>query len=223
MVHTMPAYRNLCAALCLLLGWGFAAGVPAAPAALFGYREVPQTDMAPLHQWLRVMERHLTQDVPPGSCQETRFNRCHLTHWRAFLKSIRQLDPKAQLAAVNRYANHLPYVLDEDNYGVPDYWAIVREFLDNGGDCEDYAITKFYSLKWLGFDPDRMRIVVVQDTNLRVPHAILALYRQDGQILVLDNQIRQIVPAESIVHYAPVFSVNEAHWWIHYPRSLKRP
>lgn len=188
------------------------------PAAeLFGYRETPQPDFSMFGQWVGVLERHLLEDRPADNdCSNSEFNACHLQRWREFLASIRDLPRGEQLAAVNRYANRKDYVLDIDNYGVEDYWAVVHEFLANHGDCEDYAITKLFSLKWLGWPMERMRLVILQDTNLRVPHAVLAVY-QDERVLILDNQIDQVVDHHRILHYVPVYSINETGWWLHSP------
>jgi predicted transglutaminase-like cysteine proteinase len=188
----------------------------AAAPALFGYQETRQVDIALFKQWLDALERHIQLDVPEADCAEIRFNACHLREWYAFIDSIRAEPLATQLQRINDYANRKRYVLDLDNYGVPDYWAVAREFLYNGGDCEDYAITKLFSLRWLGIETERLRIVVLQDTNLRIPHAVLAVYA-DGDIFILDNQIRQVVKHRDIVHYVPVYSINEAHWWIHTP------
>ncbi|MFN2309266.1 MAG: transglutaminase-like cysteine peptidase [Gammaproteobacteria bacterium] len=189
----------------------------AAP-ALFGYHETRQSDITPFKQWLAALERHVRLDVAESEadCTEPRFNACHLREWLAFIESIRAEPLTIQLQRINDYANRKRYVLDIDNYGLPDYWAVAREFLYNGGDCEDYAITKLFSLRWLGLEMARLRIVVLQDTNLRIPHAVLAVYAND-EIYILDNQIRQVVRHRDIVHYVPVYSINEAHWWIHTP------
>jgi predicted transglutaminase-like cysteine proteinase len=120
------------------------------------------------------------------------------------------------LQAVNRFANTRDYVIDLDNYSVEDYWAIPREFLSNGGDCEDYVITKLFSLRWLGYADDDLRLVVVQDTNLRVPHAVLAVAR-GKETLILDNQVQAVLSDRDVVHYVPVFSLNESRWWIYLP------
>ncbi len=137
-----------------------------------------------------------------------------MRNWLTFLQSLERLPPTVQIAEVNRFANSKSYVLDIDNYGVEDYWAVPKEFLYNNGDCEDYAITKMFSLRWLGFAQDELRIVVLQDTNLRIPHAVLAVADRND-ILILDNQIEEVISHRKIVHYAPVYSINEAHWWIH--------
>jgi len=201
---------------CLLALVPQLAGAHTFPPDLFGFNQTLQADIRFFSQWVQVLERHLLYDQPDGDCQERVLNRCHLNDWLAFLDSIRQLPADQQLKRVNRYANNKDYVLDIENYGIEDYWAIPREFFFNGGDCEDYAITKLFSLRWLDYPVNSMRIVVLQDTNLRIPHAILAV-AQDDDILILDNQITEVVSHQNIVHYVPVYSINESHWWIHLP------
>ncbi len=183
--------------------------------ALFGAREVRSDDLAMFTKWTAALqrtfdERHLA-DAP---CTATIFNRCHLADWRRVLDNLAGLDRTVQLAAVNLYMNRKRYILDPSNYGVSDYWATPGQFLARDGDCEDYAIAKFMSLKALGFSNDDMRIVVLQDLNLGIAHAILVVYL-DGRALVLDNQIENVVSADTVRHYRPIYSINERHWWLH--------
>ncbi len=186
------------------------------PPNLFGYKEASQTDIGVFSQWVSVLERHLRDDVAEGNCTARRYNRCHLRNWQAFLQDIRDLPRAQQLQKINRFANSKPYVLDIENYNLEDYWAIPRELLYNGGDCEDYAITKLFSLRWLGFAEEEMRLVVLQDTNLKVAHAVLAVAQEDD-IFILDNQVDAVVSHRQIVHYAPVYSINQSRWWMHMP------
>jgi predicted transglutaminase-like cysteine proteinase len=137
-------------------------------------------------------------------------------NWHAFIDSIRSLPVAEQIRRVNQFANQQQYILDIENYGVEDYWATPRQFLYNNGDCEDYAITKMLTLKELGLDTRAMRIVVLQDTNLRVPHAVLAI-NVKGDILIMDNQIEEVVSHRHIVHYVPIYAVNETRWWMYLP------
>lgn len=188
------------------------------PDNLFNYQESPQSDIRVFSQWVDVLEKQVLNDVPSGDCTAKTLNVCHLQDWLGFLEEIRHLPPEIQLAKVNRYANRKSYVLDADNYGTEDYWAIPTEFFLAGGDCEDFAITKLFSLRWLGFPVETLRIVVLQDTNLRTPHAVLAV-ASAGDIVILDNQTEEIVSHSDIGHYAPVYSINEQQWWIHLPNS----
>jgi predicted transglutaminase-like cysteine proteinase len=186
------------------------------PVSLFGYQEIQKQNLSLFPQWLSVLERHLLNLSDSRSCESTQFNQCHLKQWQAFLKSIKHLPAIQQIKQVNKYANEKEYILDMENYGVADYWATPKEFLVNNGDCEDYAIIKMLSMKWLGYDINSMRVVVVQDTNLRIPHAIMAI-ENNNDILILDNQIEEVISHADIFHYVPVYSVNEGHWWMHVP------
>ena len=188
----------------------------AMPASLFGYQEIQKQNLSLFPQWLSIIERHLLNLRDSRSCQSTKFNQCHLRQWRLFLKSIKHLPVIQQIKQVNKYANEKEYVLDMENYGLADYWATPKEFLVNSGDCEDYAIIKMLSMKWLGYNANAMRVVVVQDTNQRIAHAVLAI-ENNNDILILDNQIEEVMSHVGIFHYVPIYSVNESHWWMHVP------
>ncbi len=186
------------------------------PPALFGYHEVKKNNLELFPQWLSVLERHILNLERVGSCLSSKFNLCHLKQWQTFLVGIKSLPVEQQIQQVNRYANEKEYILDIENYGLADYWATPREFLINSGDCEDYAIIKMLSMKWLGYDINSMRVVVVQDTNLRIPHAVMAI-ENNNDILILDNQIEEVISHADIFHYVPVYSVNETNWWMYVP------
>jgi predicted transglutaminase-like cysteine proteinase len=86
--------------------------------------------------------------------------------------------------------------------------------MEKFGDCEDYAISKFMSLKLLGFSDDMLRVVAVKDLNLKVGHAVLIVIL-DGKYYLLDNQIKQVVETKTVRHYQPVFSISTRYWWRH--------
>ncbi len=186
-------------------------------AGLFGYQESERESLNMFPQWLAVLERNIKQSAPEGNCETRRLDQCHVKNWLIFLKNIRHLPRMEQLNRVNRYANQHDYILDIDNYGIEDYWATPREFLYNNGDCEDYAITKMLSLKMLGFNMQRIRLVVLQDTNLKIPHAILAV-ETGADTLIMDNQIDEVISHKHILHYVPVYAVNEKKWWMFLPQ-----
>ena len=152
-------------------------------AGLFGSNETKQAGLEIFPQWLSVLDRHIREDIPEGNCNSKQFNRCHLNQWLAYLETLKGQDIRRQLRNINLYANQKDYILDIDNYGLDDYWAIPKQFLKRGGDCEDYAITKLLSLRWLGHQQLQSRIVVLQDANLGIPHAVLAIYL-DGDTLI---------------------------------------
>ena len=123
------------------------------------------------------------------------------------------------LDKVNIYMNRAAYIVDPVNWGIPDYWATPDEFFLKDGDCEDYAISKYITLKRLGVDPDSMRLVILQDENLNVAHAILAV-KLGKDTFILDNQVDSVLPDTQILHYRPVYSINESAWWLHRVRKF---
>jgi predicted transglutaminase-like cysteine proteinase len=115
---------------------------------------------------------------------------------------------------VQKYANEAEYIIDPINWGVEDYWATPKQFFIKDGDCEDYAIAKFMSLRKLGFKNEDMRVVVLNDTNLKTLHSVLVVY-MDNEEWILDNQISPVVTSSQIHHYQPIYSINETNWWMH--------
>lgn len=182
---------------------------------IFGTRTTQSPNIAMFPKWNGALSRYFDeQRLAAAPCTSSLFNACHLKDWKAFLRSIKAKDRISQVRAVNSYMNRQRYLTDPRNYGVKDYWATPGQFFKRNGDCEDYAIAKFMSLRALGFDNKDMRIVVLQDLNLRIGHAILVVHL-NGQALVLDNQVRSVVRAETIRHYRPIYSINERSWWLH--------
>jgi predicted transglutaminase-like cysteine proteinase len=146
------------------------------------------------------------------SCVDERH--CVPKAWTDFLTGLRGLDARAQLQAVNRWTNAKPYVDDMANWGVPDYWETPGEFIAHGGDCEDFAIAKYFSLVRLGFPSRDLRIVIVSDSQAHDFHAVLVA-RLEGALWLLDNQQPDVVPLEAMAQYAPIYSLNENGGWMH--------
>ena len=134
--------------------------------------------------------------------------------WRALLKSLAGAPLEHQVYAVNHFINQWRYRSDAENYGHSDYWATPIEFMTRSGDCEDYAIAKYVSLRELGVPVDQLRLVVVQDVLRDLAHAVLAVYTGD-RVLILDNLTEAVLPDTRLSQYIPYYSVNEAGRWAH--------
>lgn len=191
------------------------AEVRAAGYNLFGTNEIRSKNIAKFNKWTNALKRYEAEKPKElNVCQPSPSEKCHTARWRIFLKKIAGRKPAEQMELVNQYLNKWLYVLDPVNYGKKDYWATPRQFMYRNGDCEDYAISKYVSLLHLGFDKEDMRIVVLRDLNLKIPHAVLVVYR-DGVAYILDNQIGKVIEANRVTHYQPIFSINETAWWLH--------
>lgn len=117
-----------------------------------------------------------------------------------------------QLRSINEYINRVSYRTDQDNYSLDDYWATPRELFAKGGDCEDYAIAKYLSLRALGWPPERLQIVVVEDRVRDLVHAVLIAGHGDAGYL-LDIEITDVIDHRRASRYAPIFAISETAWW----------
>jgi predicted transglutaminase-like cysteine proteinase len=119
------------------------------------------------------------------------------------------------LQLVNVFFNQVPFISDLVHWGVEDYWATPTEMLASyGGDCEDYSIGKYLSLKEMGIPVERLRITYVRALNLGESHMVLAYYpTPDADPLILDNLKGDIRPASQRPDLEPVYSFNDDDLW----------
>jgi predicted transglutaminase-like cysteine proteinase len=137
--------------------------------------------------------------------------------WQQLLASQKQLGELEQLNVVNRFFNkQLRYVEDIDLWHQVDYWETPIEALWKGaGDCEDYAIAKYFSLRHLGVASDKLRITYVKALTQNRAHMVLTYYSSpEAMPLVLDSLIDVIKPASQRKDLLPVYSFNAEGLWL---------
>lgn len=127
-------------------------------------------------------------------------------------------DEDAKLKAINTFFNRrVVYRDDVDTWGQVDYWATPLELLAKGqGDCEDYAIAKYFSLMASGVSGAKMRLVYVraQLGSQVQAHMVLAYYpTPNAEPLILDNLVTDIRPASRRPDLVPVFSFSAEGLW----------
>lgn len=127
----------------------------------------------------------------------------------------------ARLQAINDFYNRRIVFRDDlQVWGQVDYWASPFEMLGKGeGDCEDFALAKYFSLRAVGVAANKLRLVYVraQLGGLGGPvqaHMVLAYYAlPDAEPLILDNLISELRPASRRPDLTPVFSFNADGLW----------
>ncbi|MBT5074029.1 MAG: hypothetical protein HOJ34_00550 [Kordiimonadaceae bacterium] len=219
----MGKFLKYCGLSCLLFVLSMSMVQAQSTEGLFGSREFKSTEISAFKKWSSLRVRHdnnlkfnRRNSVKSlyGKCRLSKNFKCVDQEWRDIIISLKNKSTETKLSTINRHLNQTAYITDLVNWQQKDYWATLKQFFNKDGDCEDYAIAKYYSLKELGIPADQMRIVIVEDTNLNVAHAVLAVYLED-QIWILDNQISNIIAQDKIVHYTPLYSINENAWWLH--------
>ncbi|HKW53835.1 MAG TPA: transglutaminase-like cysteine peptidase [Stellaceae bacterium] len=176
---------------------------------LFGTREIYSPDITAFDKWTGMLARFRLEQA---AC--TAEAACEPGEWRRLLGALDGLGLRAKLDLVNAAVNRHPYVPSQSNWGENNHWETPFEFLRNSGQCQDYAITKYLLLRAAGVPAAQLRVLVLRDTQLGLDHAVTIAY-VEGEALLLDNQIGAVVPADSVHHYQPYYSINEAGWWLH--------
>ena len=143
-----------------------------------------------------------------------------LEEWFSLLDRLSGADLQTQLREVNDFFNRrVRWVDDIDNWGHEDFWATPLETMGQGqGDCEDYSIAKYITLKQLGVPGQQLRMIYVRArigrSQITQAHMVLGYYETPGaEPLILDNLVPSITPASRRTDLDPLFSFNSQGLW----------
>lgn len=139
-----------------------------------------------------------------------------LEEWRLVLRDPERRTPRGEIERVSGFFNRVPFAEDLQHWGLDDYWATPVEMLaSRGGDCEDYAISKYLTLKQRGVPIAKMRITYVYHGPRHAAHMVLAYYpTPDGEPLIVDNLRAEVLPASLRPDLVPVYSFNDDDLWV---------
>ena len=188
-----------------------------APVHIFGGVEIGVGKTVLSHKWTNVLgdqaSRYFANECEgPGAV-------CDASSTRRIAEAIeaaRSEPPRKAIQRINAAVNRaLRFTEDLDQYGVRDYWAKPSESLRSGrGDCEDYAILKYWALKTLGVPEEAMRLVIVRDVRRGLDHAVLAV-SDNGDNLILDSLFNEVRSDASLRNYEPRISFGSEGAWLH--------
>lgn len=143
--------------------------------------------------------------------------------WRDLLTSSTGQSDAAKLKRVNDFFNRrIRFGEDRDIWGMEDYWATPLEVLGRSeGDCEDFAISKYVTLKLMGVPSEKMRLTYVKarlggpQSSIVQAHMVLSYYpAPEDEPMVLDNLISEIRPASRRPDLTTVFGFNAEGLWV---------
>lgn len=117
---------------------------------------------------------------------------------------------RKKLEIINDFFNEVRYSPDEKTYQKKDYWATPWEFLARDrGDCEDYVIAKYFALRHLGIESEKLYFTYVRSKRFKEPHMVLTYFKTPTSVpLVLDNTNYKILSANRRSDLIPVYNFN---------------
>ncbi len=126
-------------------------------------------------------------------------------------KKIKDFELIRKLSHVNAFYNKILPVQDSTKYNVDDHWATPKEFLIEGkGDCEDYAIAKYFTLLETGIPKDKLFMSIVQVKGESTYHMVLLyIENKNAMPLVLDNLSFKVVSFDVRKKLIPKVIFNE--------------
>ncbi|MFT5660764.1 MAG: putative transglutaminase-like cysteine proteinase [Sulfurimonas sp.] len=128
-------------------------------------------------------------------------------------KSLDSLQGKTDLEKLNKvntFYNGVRYMSDLKVYKKKDYWATPWEFLGKDkGDCEDYVISKYFALLYLGVDSKKLFFTYVRSSKFKAAHMVLTYFKTPrSEPLILDNNNHKIFPASKRKDLTPIYNFN---------------
>lgn len=139
--------------------------------------------------------------------------------WDKMMTSSKNGKILNKLKNVNDFFNKIKYKTDSRHWRKKDYWATPFEFMGTAaGDCEDYAIAKYFSLRKLGVPDKKLRITYViykrRNTRFDQAHMVLTYFHKPGATpIVLDNINKKLKLATKRKDLKPVYSFNAGGLW----------
>ena len=142
--------------------------------------------------------------------------RLRLVAWEDLVTSDNSQTDLEKLEKVNDFFNQMEFVDDINHWGEKDYWATPIEFLGTqGGDCEDFTIAKYFTLKAMGIEEEKLNLTYVKALNYNVHHMVLTYFSTPGsEPLVLDNIVTDINLASQRKDLLPIYSFNGTGLWL---------
>lgn len=136
--------------------------------------------------------------------------------WQGLILKAHDLSDQDKIIAVNNFFNQFFFVKDIDLWGKKDYWATPLEFLGSAaGDCEDFSIAKYFTLRELNIDDKKLRLVYVKSIELNQFHMVVAYYpTPSSEPLLLDNINPEIKTASKRQDLLPIYSFNGSRLWL---------
>lgn len=134
-----------------------------------------------------------------------------LEKYQSLKTKVKDYELIRKLSHVNSFINKILPAHDISTTSSIDYWATPKEFLLQGhGDCEDYAITKYFTLIELGIPKEKLYFAVVNVLGQRDAHMVLLYAENKNESpLVLDNLSFKVIPFTKRKKLIPKFAFNE--------------
>jgi len=136
--------------------------------------------------------------------------------WRRTATNLADGPLRQRLARANAFVNNqIRFRSDVAATGQRDSWISPDQlFRTATGDCEDYALAKYWLLSAAGVPEEDMFVMVVADLIARADHAYLAVRVGEGFVL-LDSRTDMILSPEAVDDIVPLITIGASGAYLH--------
>jgi predicted transglutaminase-like cysteine proteinase len=161
-------------------------------------------------------EPEISIEPEPAPKVEPTPGQLRIAAWKTLMVEKRNAPEMDKLESVNNFFNQLEFVDDKILWGKDDYWATPQQMLiKNGGDCEDFATAKYFTLRQLSIPDNKMRLTYVKALRFKKPHMVLSYYKEAAaEPLILDSLVKEILAASQREDLIPIYSFNGQGLWL---------
>ena len=135
--------------------------------------------------------------------------------WSQLVGYINSLPETHRAGYVNMVMNGFRYAPDIETTGEEDHWDTPLEFVARGaGDCEDFAIAKYFMLLESGLAPELVRLAFVFYTGDAKALGVTAARPKRTHVVVLQYQHigdRDPLVLDAVPHIAPLSEREDLH------------
>jgi len=128
-----------------------------------------------------------------------------------------------KLEGINKFFNSFKYRNE-----ITDYWKCLYEFLiDEFGDCDDFAISKYFSLIKLNFDKRKLKLAYAQILikGKKEGHMVLLYKHSEKLTIILDNYDKKIHRLDNRKNLEIIFTFDDENIYFRestYPNNLSK-
>ena len=138
-----------------------------------------------------------------------------IKQWQALIEDAKNDNEWQKLNRANQFINNAYVESDNKLWGKADHWATPLEFIrKNAGDCENFAIAKYFTLKSIEVAETKLVITHAIIKKTRKAHMVLLYRETESSLLVLDKNRRQITLLSQQADLEAIYGFNESDLWI---------
>jgi hypothetical protein len=138
--------------------------------------------------------------------------------WRKMIERLKPYSVRGQVAGVHTYVNQMNgHASDVASLALAKPWTSVLNCTSWPGSETDTALAKYVSLRLLGFNADRLRLVLADKRHPAHDDVVLAVFF-GGKAFVL-NDSDSITTDDRLPGFYPSCSINARQFYLHWDQG----